>query len=181
MAWTKEYKRKTQEIICEECGRTAEKPVAEVKRGGGRFCGRPCAWKNNAKNRDMRGEKNPNFKDWASRNKVEYRKTQEKRYPEKARARKKTKKPKGPRKCQICEATGQQPKGKIQQHHDSYEPGREQDTFDLCKPHHDRVGEITGKGNNFIPDISQEAIRMIIEQDQPTLVIPQERHNQDQF
>jgi len=159
MAWTRGYRRRTQEITCKECGTKSQKPITEIKRGGGRFCNVKCAAAYNSKKRDTTGENNPNFKGGISQDTYHYKKIQKERYPDKVRAREKAgyerRKSRQDRACEICGQTGEG----IHDHHDDYAKPKE--TRPLCRRHHDRLHAIIGKGKERNPDRIPEAIETI--------------------
>ncbi len=127
-------------IICEMCGKEFKVHAAEVRRGKGKFCSLSCAGKKGAEKYSelysRRGENNQNWKGGISKNNYRYKKIQEERYPDRAKARQKItdairsgkieKKP-----CEIC---GYEP---AEAHHSDY--SKPFDVNWLCKKHHREI------------------------------------------
>lgn len=120
------------EVTCKHCGVTVERQEL----GAGkvqRFCTNRCAGLAAQAAGTFRGENNPRFAGWKSRDKVAYRKRFQARYPEKASAHRAVAYAlqrgtlvRGP-----CEACGAE---LAQAHHDDY--SRKLDVRWLCRPCH---------------------------------------------
>lgn len=68
------------EALCKQCGKTFWPLVAKRKVGQGLFCNRSCASKYGS-----HGSRNPNFKNWASKNPIKYVNKFKEKFPDKAR------------------------------------------------------------------------------------------------
>lgn len=135
----KKYPRTFVERHCETCGSTFFPRACDTKRGEGRFCTRRCVGYAQKRLRravvDMKGSKNPNFKNWSSKNKIAYKNRFRAKYPEKARAHDITKNAiargdlQRPDACQHCRE-----KVHVDAHHEDY--SRPLDVMWFCRPCH---------------------------------------------
>lgn len=117
------------------CGKPIHPDPYEIKRGRGRFCSVSCG------NAVRTGERNPGFKNWASRNnKRGYVNRFRSKYPEKARAHDAVKNALArgvlvrPAACQECGAVG-----KTDSHHEDY--ARPLDVQFVCRSCHRKLDE----------------------------------------
>lgn len=131
------------QIVCQHCAATVTR-ASRGKRPPQKYCGNACAAAAAKALGKFRGENNPSFRGWKSRDKVAYRERFQARYPEKAAAHKAvqdavragrlTRQP-----CEVCGAP------KAHAHHDSYAPEHRLDVRWLCRPHHRAWHEVNDR------------------------------------
>jgi hypothetical protein len=107
------------EVVCERCGDRVVRQARPHWKPPQRYCGRACSAAAAKAEGRFAGEKNPRFAGWKSRDKIEYRKRFQARYPEKAAAHKAVAYAKRmgrlvPAPCEVCASTA------VQAHHDDY-------------------------------------------------------------
>jgi ribosomal protein S27AE len=129
------------EVVCEHCGARVMRAQRAPWKPKQRYCSRECAGAAAAALGKFKGEKNPRFAGWKSRDKVAYREKFQARYPEKAAAHKAVMNAKRrgeliPAPCESCGASS------VQAHHDDY--SKPLDVRWLCRRCHREWHEING-------------------------------------